>query len=96
MVGIVRYVRKKKKKVRSYKNRKLLQVILMESGMEGRKEGQEHVKKIPEQVQPGATCGTHKLHTCIFLRGISGQIACTIREKTQERSQEPSLYMDQC
>lgn len=93
-MGIIRYVRKKK--VRSYKKRKLLQVILMESGMEGRKEGQEHVKKIPQQVQPGATCGMYKLHMCTVLCGISGQIACTTREKTQERPQKATLCMDQC
>lgn len=93
-MGIIRYVRKKK--VRSYKKRKLLQVIFMESGMEGRKEGQEHVKKIPQQVQPGATCGMYRLHMCTVLRGISGQISCTTREKTQERSQKPTLSMDQC
>ena len=37
------------KKVRSYKNRKLPQVILIESGTERRKEVQEHVKKMSEK-----------------------------------------------
>jgi len=55
-----------RKKVRSYKNRVLLQVILMESRMDRRKEVQEHVKKISEKFQLVATCGTHKLNIWLY------------------------------
>lgn len=85
---------KKKKKVRSYKNRKLLQVILMEPGTEGWKEAQEHANSIYEKYQLVATCGTHKLnielyYSCWFTQP-AGEL---VSETEQENNAYPNVLL---
>lgn len=87
-------VRKEKKKVRSYKNRKLLQVILMEPGTEGRKEVQEHAKNIYEKYQLVATCGTHKLNIALYYSCWFTQPAGEfVSETEQENSAYPNVLL---
>lgn len=66
----------------------------MESGTEGRKEVQEHVKKISEKFQLVATCGTDKLNMWLYCTHWFTQPAGELKSETEyENSTYPNIFL---